>query len=87
MALIGKAVAETPALWEAQAGGSLELRSSPAARPSPIAHAYAPAARRHAGLSGYSMHIYGRGAKQKSGNRMDAALKVVSPRIELGSNL
>ena len=33
------------------------------------------------------MHIYGRGAKQKSGNRMDAALKVVSPRIELGSNL
>lgn len=58
-----------------------------AARPLPIAHAYAPAARRHAGQSGYGMHIYGRGAKQKSGNRMDAALKVVSPRIELGSNL
>lgn len=58
-----------------------------AARPSPIAHACAPAAIRHAGQSGYGMHIYGRGAKQKSGNRMDAALKVVSPRIELGSNL
>ena len=58
-----------------------------AARPSPIAHAYAPAARRHAGQSGYGMHIYGRAAKQKSGNRQDAALKVVSPRIELGSNL
>lgn len=58
-----------------------------AARPVPAALAYAPAARRHAGLSGYGMHIYGRDAKQKSGNRMDAALKVVSPRIELGSNL